>query len=553
MESGFLKALTVAFLAASLIAAFMHRLRQSTIIGYLLSGVLIGPSVLGLVGESQDVQNLAEVGVIMLMFTLGVEFSVAQLRRLKRPAALGGTIQLWGTMLATTMISWLVYRDWYKGFFAGCVLAMSSTVIVLKLLEETGGSHTPHGTAALGVSIYQDVLVVPLMLLLSAFGGDSAHPMLSLTHSLGKAAVFLGASWFASKIVAGWFLDAIARTRSKELFTISAVAVCLGIALLAQSLGLSLALGAFVAGLMVSSSIYSHKILSDILPFRDCFLSLFFISVGMLVDVRWVALHLGEVLAWGSIGLVLKLTICSVACLACGFSIRSSLLAGFCLAEVGEFSFVLLSQGLHQQTLSPDRYQLFLAVILFTLIVVPALWKPFQKFAAWTAQRPLLQEWEIQRYAAEHHVQGEKIHDHVILIGCGPFGQVVLHSVHLHGGRCMVLDLNSQTVKHLQKAGYDAIYGEAGNLKILDSLQLETAMAVVMTIPDLQGAEAMVREARLRRPDILILARARFSTQIEPLRRAGANQVIYEEMEGASQMAKALEKHLKDSCSWVGK
>jgi len=546
MEGGFLKALTMAFLAASLIAAFMHRLRQSMIIGYLLAGVLIGPSVLGWVGNSEDVLNLADVGVIMLMFTLGVEFSVAQLRRLRRPAMLGGSIQLWGTMLVMTVLSWLVYQDWYRGFFFGCVLAISSTVIVLKLLQETGGTHTPHGTAALGISIYQDVMVVPLMLLLSAFGGDSAHPMLSLTHSLGKAAIFLGVSWLTSKIVAGWFLDQIAQTRSKELFTISAVAVCLGIALLAQSLGLSLALGAFVAGLMVSSSIYSHKILSDILPFRDCFLSLFFISVGMLVDVHWVGAHIGEVLAWGTLGVFLKATICFIACMACGYSIRSSLLAGFCLAEVGEFSFVLLSQGVHQKTLGPDRYQLFLAVILFTLVVVPALWKPFQRFAAWVARRPSFQEWDARRYAAENKTRQTKMRNHVILIGCGPFGQVVLHAIHLQHGKCIVLDLNSQTVRHLQRAGYEAIYGEAGNLKILESLQVETALALVVTIPDLQAAQSMIHEARSQRPDLLILARARYSSEIEPLQTAGADQVIYEEMEGATQMAKVLECHLKE-------
>ncbi len=544
MEGGFLKALTMAFLAASVIAVVMHRLRQSMIIGYLLAGVLIGPSMLKLVGEGTDVQELAEVGVIMLMFTLGVEFSIAQLRRLKRPALLGGSIQLWGTMLVTTVLSWVLYGDWYRGFFSGCVLAISSTVIVLKLLQETGGSHTPHGTASLGISIYQDVMVVPIMLLLAAFGGESGHPLESLTRSIAKAALFLGVSWLGSKVIAGWFLDAIARTRSKELFTISAVAVCLGIALLAQSLGLSLALGAFVAGLIVSSSIYSHKILSDILPFRDCFLSLFFISVGMLVDVNWVFQHLGEVLAWGSFGILLKLIVCTVACLACGYSLRSSMLAGFCLAEVGEFSFVILSQGLHQKNISPDRYQLFLAVILFTLILVPALWRPFQRFAGWLSQRGALQRWEGRRYAAENRPQHEKIRDHVILIGCGPFGQVVLHAVHLEGGRCMVLDLNSQTVRHLQRAGYDAIYGEAGNLMILDSLQVETAKAMVVTIPDLQGAAAIVREARSRRPDMLILARARYSAEIEILRTAGANQVIYEEMEGATRMAKELEPHL---------
>ncbi len=545
MQDDLLGALVIAFLAASVMAAVMHRLRQSLLIGYLLAGVVIGPSGAALIKGSHVVQDLAEVGVIMLMFTLGVEFSISQLQRLKRPALLGGSLQLWGTILMVTWLSWLVYRDWYGGFFSGCVLSMSSTVIVLKLLQESGGSRTPHGTAAMGISLYQDVMVVPLILLLAALGGENEDPLSSLLSSLGKSALFLGISWLASKVVAGWFLDMVARTRSKELFTISSVALCLGIALLAHSLGLSLALGAFVAGLLVSSSIYSHKVLSDVLPFRDCFLSLFFISVGMLVDVRWAIDHLPEVLGWGIFGIFLKTGICFLACIACKFPVRSSLLAAFCLAEVGEFSFVILLEGVRHQVITQDRYQLFLGVILFSLIMIPALWKPFERWAKWFSERPFLQTWEAKRYASETGPHVHLLKDHVVLIGCGPFGQVVLHSLHLNEVPSVVLDLNSQTIRHLQKAGYDAIYGEAGNHNILQSLHIETARALVVTIPDLAAAEAIIREARSQRPTLLILARARFSSEVPRLRQAGATQVIYEEMEAAAEMARTLEQRMK--------
>jgi monovalent cation:H+ antiporter-2, CPA2 family len=312
MEHGLLSSLVVAFVTAAVIAAVMHRLRQSLVVGYLLAGVLIGPSGLALIHQTEAVQEMAEIGVIMLMFTLGVEFSIEQIQRLKKPALLGGSIQLWGTLGIVGVFTWWMSESWYRGFFSGAVIAMSSTIIVLKLLQESGGSRTPHGTAALGISIYQDVMVVPLMLIIAALGGDVKQPFSSLMVSLGKSILFLGVSWLGSKLIAGWFLDQVAKTRSKELFTVSAVAICLGIAWFANLLGLSLALGAFVAGLIVSSSIYSHKILSDVLPFRDCFLSLFFLSIGMLVDVRWVVNNLPEVMAWGSASIFLKLSVCAL-------------------------------------------------------------------------------------------------------------------------------------------------------------------------------------------------------------------------------------------------
>ena len=544
MEENFLRALLIALLAASVIAALMHRLRQSLLIGYLFAGVLIGPSGLALVRKNDVIQDLAEVGVIMLMFTLGAEFSLSQLKRLKKAALLGGSIQLWGTMLLVGVVFGLVYHDWYGGFFTGSILAISSTVIVLKLLQEGGGLRSAHGTAALGISIYQDVMVVPLMLVLAAFGGRAGSPWSTLGESLGKSAVFLGVSWLASRFLAGRFLEMVARTRSKELFTISSVVLCLGIAWLAQSLGLSLALGAFVAGLLVSSSIYSHKILSDVSPFRDCFLSLFFISIGMLVDVGWAFQHLGEVMAWSWAGIVAKAVICSVACLVCGFSIRSSLLAGFCLAEAGEFSFVILLDGVRQKVITQDRYQLLLAVILVSLVAVPALWKAFGRWATWISQRPLLQSWEAKRYAAEAGPRTEPLRDHVVLVGCGPFGQVVLQALHLDGVTSVVLDLNPDTIRHLQKAGYNAVYGEAGNHQILELLQIERARAMVVTIPDLHAAEAIIREAREQRPDLPILARACFAPEVQTLRKAGATQVVYEEMEAASEMARILERRL---------
>jgi monovalent cation:H+ antiporter-2, CPA2 family len=545
MEESFLKALVVAFLAASFIAAMMHRLRQSLLIGYLLAGMLIGPSGAGLIKQSALVQELAEVGVIMLMFTLGVEFSVAQLRRLKKPALLGGSIQLWGTLIIVTLFSKYWFGDWYGGFFAGCVIAMSSTVIVMKLLEDSGGSRTPQGSASLAISIYQDVMVVPMMLLLAAFAGRQQDVASNLFESIAKSVVFLGVSWVGARLIASRYLDVVAQTRSKELFTISAVALCLGIALLAKYLGLSLALGAFVAGLMVSSSIYSHKILSDVLPFRDCFLSLFFISVGMLVDIPWVLEHLPEVLIWGSLSVVLKLLVCALAVYLCGYSLRASLLTGFCLAEVGEFSFVILLEGYRTQTITSDQYQLFLGVILCTLVMVPALWKPFQSLVSWLAQKPWLQKVDAQRYRTEKSLRTRALKDHVILVGCGPFGQVVLHSLHLQGRSSIVMDLNSQTIRHLQKAGFEAIYGEAGNLKMLESLHVDSANAVVVTIPDLRAAQAIIREARFRKPSLLIFARARYASEIEPLRQAGATHVIYEEMEAATEMARLIERNLK--------
>ncbi|MDD2707827.1 MAG: cation:proton antiporter [Verrucomicrobiae bacterium] len=549
MEAGFLQALVLAFLAASVIAALMHRLKQPPVMAYLLVGLLIGPSGVGLIRDVHNVQALAEVGVIVLMFSLGVEFSMAQLKRLWRPALIGGSIQLWVTIFGVFLLWGFLYGNGFKGLFAGCILAMSSTVIVLKLLEDGGGTHTPHGAAALGMAIYQDVMVVPLMLLLSALGGKESGALMGLMISLGKSVLFLGVCWLINRLAVRWFFDVVARTRSKELFTISAVAMCLGVALLAERMGLSVAVGAFVAGLLVSRSIYSHKIFSDMLPLRDCFLSLFFISVGMLVNVDWAVEHWQAVLGWGCLGVFFKFVVALGACLACGFPLQASLLAGMALSQVGEFSFVLLLQGIRDNDISQEDYQLFLGVILFTLVVVPALWRPFGRWARWLVRRPFVRRWEDRRYAQEEPEHAATLKDHVVLVGCGPFGQTVLHSLQVCRVHCRILELNSETVRSLQQAGFDAMYGEAGNLTIMESLHLESACAMVVTIPDVSAAAELIREARMRRPDLLIIGRARYGSQIEKLRKAGANHVVYEEMEAATKAARLLESLLKEGAA----
>ena len=373
MDIPFLKDVVAIFGLSSAVIVASHHLRVPPIIGFLLTGILAGPHCLGLVGAVHQVDIFAEVGVILLLFAIGMELSLEELTRLKQPVFLGGGAQVLLTILASAGLMYLAGMPPGPAVFGGFLAALSSTAIVLKVLGEKAQLSAPHGRISLGVLIFQDVAVVPMMLLVPLLAGTDGNPWLHLGEMLLKGALVGLAVFIGARKLVLVVLEAVIRTRSRELFLMTTLGLCFAIALLTSAAGLSLSLGAFLAGLVMSDSEYSHSALEGVLPFRDVFTSVFFVSIGMLLDPFFVLHHVGYVLALTLVLLLLKAALASLAGKILGYPTHVAILGGLCLCQVGEFSFALAGVGLRHALLTGEDYQYFLAASIITMAVTPFL------------------------------------------------------------------------------------------------------------------------------------------------------------------------------------
>jgi monovalent cation:H+ antiporter-2, CPA2 family len=368
-DYGILGNLLVIFTTSIAVVFVFHQFRLPAIVGFLVAGALIGPHGLNLISDIDTVQVLAEIGVVLLLFTIGIEFSLVQLASLRQLLLLAAPIQVGGVLFVAWLGAVVVGLTWQEGVFWGFLLSLSSTAIVLKTLADRGESDSIHGRATIGILVFQDLAVVPMMLLTPILASQSDGAGLSILITLGKSVLVVGfvvaAAWYAVPKL----LEHIVRSRSRELFLLTIIVLCLGIAWLTSLGGLSLALGAFIAGLVISESEYSHQAMAEVLPFRDSFNSLFFVSIGILMDWRVLVAH--PVLVSGLLLalLLVKFASGAAASLAVEIPPRSAIMVGIALAQVGEFSFLLAQQGQETGLLRGDPYQVFLAVSVLSMIV----------------------------------------------------------------------------------------------------------------------------------------------------------------------------------------
>ncbi|MBX6315915.1 MAG: cation:proton antiporter, partial [Isosphaeraceae bacterium] len=422
-EFPILRDLIVVFAVAGLAIYLFHRLHVPAVVGLLAAGLVVGPYGLGLVGEVEQVQVLAEIGVVVLLFTVGLEFSLSRLLAMWRVMLAIGLPQVALCVAVVAMAT-----RWYLGatgpaIFAGMLVAMSSTAVVLKVLTDRGELGTPQGRLAVAVLLLQDLLVTVFMLAMPllaprAAGGISSWP--ALVRGLGVVALVLVGSRFAIPPL----LEQVVRTRNRELFLIFVSLLCIGTAMLTAWAGLSLALGAFLAGLVLSESEYAHQMFAEVLPFRDTLSSLFFVSVGMLLDLRFVLGHLGLIGVTVLAVLALKFVAAAVPTLVAGYPLRIAVLTGAALFQVGEFSFVLASRGLALELLSTRDYQIFLAAAVLTMILTPFVMAG-GPFLAEAAAHPALDRWVPGRRRAEPAEARHELSDHVIIVGFGLGGRIL--------------------------------------------------------------------------------------------------------------------------------
>jgi CPA2 family monovalent cation:H+ antiporter-2 len=531
-----LRDLLVLFGFATLVAVLLARARQSTIVAYLVTGMLVGPSGLGLVTNRTAVEIMAEIGVVLLLFTIGIEFSLEKLLRMRKLVLGAGTRQVLFTIGLSLGVAELLGYSWRQGVFWGFLIAASSTAIVLKLLSERRELESLHGRGILGVLLFQDVCVVPMMALLPALTALTSEIALTVVYALAKvggvgAVILLAARYFFPAL---WRY--IVQLRNKEIFIIATIFFSLGTAWVSAALGLSVAMGAFLAGLALSESEYAHQILSEILPFRDSFNSLFFISVGMLLNLEYVRDHWGLVAIFALAIFGLKLLTGSAAVLTMGFPARLALLVGLGLAQVGEFSFVLLRQGGGLNLISDVDYQAFLAAAVITMILTPTVIQIAPRLATRLPEMRGLRRFFPEPSEPELEKEAHQLRDHVIVCGYGLNGRFMAHVLRRMNIPYVVLEVNPEIVSKAAAEGEHIFFGDSTKREILAIAGAERARTLVFAISDPFALARAVSNARALNSAIHIVVRTARVEDAQRLERVGASEIVAAEMESAEEI-----------------
>ena len=543
MEIKLLQDIAIIFGLAIIVLQVCHKIKLPAIIGFLVTGALVGPHGLHLVKSVHEVELMAEIGVVLLLFTIGLEFSIKELFRLKRLVLIGGSLQVFLTIIATAVIFITIYElPANRSIFIGFLMALSSTAIVLRLYQERSELDSPHGETILAILIFQDVIVVLLMLLtpfLAGAGGQGYAMGKSLLILLFKAIFIFGVVLLAARYLVPHALFMVARTRSRELFLLSIVAICLLTAWVTSLVGLSLGLGAFLAGLVISESEYGTAALGNMTPFRDIFMSFFFVSIGMLLDIRIVLAHPG-IIGFLTVAIVfLKFGLVLLIAILLGVSLRSALLTAFALAQVGEFSFVLSKFGLDHNFLAGQRYQFFLAVAVITMAVTPFLISYSPKLAEIILRLPFpdrlkrglapVNQDEVSRGAKD-------LRNHLIIIGYGLNGRNLTRAAISAKIPYMIIETNPETVRREKNEGKNILYGDATHIPVLEHAGITSARVAVIAISDYVASRQIARQIKELNPYIHLIVRTRFVNEIDPLRELGADEVIPEEYETAVEI-----------------
>jgi CPA2 family monovalent cation:H+ antiporter-2 len=524
-------------LGISIIAIlFLHRLNLPTVIGFLLSGMVCGPYTLNLVKSETQVEQLAEIGVVLLLFMVGLEFSLAGLMRIKRAVLIGGAVQVIGTIVVMTGIAYLFFHDYFPiALFMGFMTALSSTAIVLKLLQENSELAKESGQISLGILIFQDLAVIPMML---------AVPLLIETELQNQDILFLllkiaGVGLFTFvciKYLVPKLLYHIASIKSKDLFIITIVVLCFAIAWITSQAGLSLALGAFLAGLCISESKYGYEAAGSILPFKEVFTSIFFVSVGMLIDIGFLVEHLFEIFFLVALIVLVKMIVVGGAVYLLKANLNTMMLVGFSLAQVGEFSLVLMKTGVEVGIVPVELNQYFLSVTVVSMTITPFMIRYKQTLADKIILRlPLSKRNKAKLRGLPHATDSFNIKkaltDHIVIVGYELTGKSIAYGAKQAGIPFVVIELDPHIVETESKNGLPIIYGDADNDEVLRYAAVKKAKAVVISTINKEKTELIAYKIKLFNPDTKVIARTQYNRESDSIKRNGADVVIADDVE----------------------
>ncbi|TAJ45329.1 cation:proton antiporter domain-containing protein [Methanofollis fontis] len=528
MDAPLFDSIIIVFGLAILILFVCTRLRIPAIVGFLITGMLVGPHALGLIPDSQTVSTIAEIGIILLLFTIGMEFSFQNLLRIRRAVLIGGSVQVLLTIAVVAAVAMIAGLSVQQAIFFGFLLSLSSTAIVLSILQGRSEVESPHGRTALGILIFQDLVIIPMMLLVPILAGEAGEGASSIPMFLLTSVAILGFVIVSARWLVPYLLFQVARLRSKEIFLLSIVVICLFTAWLTASAGLSLSLGAFLAGLIISESEYSHEALGAILPFKDVFTSFFFISVGMLLNIGFLLENPAIILALTAGIVLLKAAVAGTATLAIGYSLRTAVLAGLSISQIGEFSFVLSESGASYGLIDNGMYQGFLAVTVISMIATPFLIDSAPR-AAERAMRLSLPTRIRQGTVPETKTGEHEQKDHIIIIGFGLGGRNVARAARAADIPYVIVETNPETVREERDRGEPIHYGDATRRAVLAHAGIAAAKVLVIVISDPTATRRIVAAARRANPHLRIIARTRYMGDIAELSRLGADEVVPEE------------------------
>jgi K+:H+ antiporter len=529
-EHGFLlPELVLTYAIALAFILVLARLRVPPIVAFIVAGAFAGPAGIGIVKTQEDVETLADLGIVLLLFTVGLEFSLNEIQRIWRAVVFGGSLQIAGTAaVLMLLLLGLAHEPWRVSLFIGLFVALSSTAIVLRELSSRNQLDAPHGKLMVGVLLFQDLAIVGLLLLVPILSGKtalSAVPMVLL-----RAAAAIGAVAVVSRLVLPLLFRLVAQSGRREAFPLAVLLASIGTAWVSSLLGISMALGAFLGGLILAEGEFSHQAHAEIRPLRDILAGLFFISLGMLADFNAILAQLPAVLGVTTLLVVVKAIVAGGAFLAVSTPVRVAVTAGIGLAQVGEFSFILGRSGIDVGLISRGQWQVLLAASIVTMVVTPLLVAIAPGIGSWVAEKAR------GGAAAGAHGEHEALTDHVVILGFGVGGRLLGAALKQLGVRYIILDMNGATVRQMRAAGESIFFGDATSVDALRGAGVEHARAVVAVLSDPYASLRAVTAIRSMNPKVPVIVRTRYRAEADAIQQLGANVAVAEELEASLEV-----------------
>jgi len=521
----------VVILALSVIVLLVFRkVRIPSVLAFFVTGMLAGPHGLGLISSMEEVQLLAELGVIFLLFTIGMEFSLEKFSQIKRYIIVGGSLQLALTVALVYFICLSLGLSTNESIFIGFLVSFSSTAIVLRLLQDTNQIYSVHGQISLGILIFQDIAVVLVILFTPLLAGVNSSNLNNWPLLVAMGVGLLIFTLVSAKWIVPNLLHYMARFKSRELFLLTIILICFGVTWVTSSIGLSMALGAFLAGLIISHTDYSHQALGNILPFQDIFMSFFFVSIGMLLNLGFIAENLLLIIIATIVILTIKSVIAGLTAGMLGLSFRVMVLVGLIISQIGEFSFILSATGLELGIIDENFFQIFLSVSLITMSLTPFIMAIAPRISNLSDNLPLPHRFRHGFYPMT--LPEETVwEDHLIIVGFGVNGKNVAKAAYKANISYVVVEMNPEIVRNEKSEGESIYFGDAAHATVLKNINVQEARTMVVAISDPVGTRKVIDTAKKLNPNLYIIVRTRYIKEMDKLHEIGADEVIPEEFE----------------------
>ncbi|MCX8148559.1 monovalent cation:proton antiporter family protein [Thermaurantimonas aggregans] len=553
MELDIFREFVVVLGVSTLLILLFQRIKMPSIIGFLVAGMLMGPTGFRLISEIEQIEILSEIGLVLLLFLIGIEFNLKTLSAIKSTVFIGGGLQVLLSVLLGGLLSYIYGFSVNVSLLIGFMISLSSTAVVIKLFQAQGRINNPEGRNSLAVLIFQDLVAVPMMLLIPVMAGSSGGNTIKILALLVvKTLVVLVLVYLAARYIFPAIMYQVATTKSQELFIIVILLTCFAIAWLTNEAGLSLALGAFLAGLVISESEYSHQAVANVLPFREVFMSFFFISIGLLVDLKFLFQNLHWIVVLALAVIFIKFLTGASALIIHGKSTRLAIITGLALAQIGEFSFVLAKTAIDHKLITAGMNQYFLAVSIVTMLIAPFIIGRIDTICDLLGQTNvpvILSKFNtIIRPGQNEDIESASVNaleDHLVIIGYGINGKNVSRAARYSGIPHVVIEMDGRLVREAKEEGVPVLFGDAIHPEILNSAHVEKARVAVIAISDLAATKRIISAIRLLSQSIYLIVRTRYVREIEELIALGADEVIPEEFETSIEIfSRVLHKYL---------